>query len=68
MEIYKRLWRFSYIIFSIMILWGIWIFGFIRQYYDNSISGIEGGILIILGFLIIILRETALAGLKKTRR
>jgi len=61
----NRLWRFSYVLIIIIILWAIWIFGFVWQYYDDTISFDEGGILLGLLFIIVMVRETALSLFKK---
>jgi hypothetical protein len=60
-----RLWKFSYVLMAIIVLWGIWIFGFIWFYYDDTISFVEGGVLIGLSFIMIAVRESALTLFRK---
>lgn len=63
----KHLWKLSYVVFTIVILWAIWIFGF-WYYYDEKISLAEGSILLGLFVITIMIREIALTALNQERR
>ncbi len=63
----NRLWKFSYALIVIIILWAIWIFGFVLYYYEDSISFLEGGVLLGLCGIMIFIRETVLKMFRKER-
>jgi len=65
MTTYARLWNFTYLLLSISLLWAVWIFGGIWMYFDEKISAVDGGTLIVLLFATIIIREVSLAGIRK---